>query len=48
MSREVQAYFGYDGVVYANQRHRELLDAKIEELERELARLKKLRRDLQP
>lgn len=44
MSRDIQVYLGYDGLIYADQRRKELLDQKIEALEIELAKLKKLRR----
>lgn len=46
MNQDPQFYFGYDGVIYADKKRRELLDRKIEVLEIELARLKKLRRRL--
>lgn len=40
----VQTFFGFDGLVYANQRRREILDAKIAALESELVKLRELRR----
>lgn len=46
LSLDVQTFFGYDGLIYAKQRRKERLDQKIEALENELARLKKLRREL--
>jgi hypothetical protein len=47
--REAQElYFGLDGIIYADQRRRELLDEKIKTLELELARLKRLRRSWGP
>lgn len=48
MSREIQTFLGYDGIFYANKRRLELLDKKIDDLEIELTRLKKLRRRLSP
>lgn len=43
LSREVQAYLGYDGIVYADQKRKKFLNQKIEALEVELSRLKELR-----
>jgi len=48
LSREVQTYFGYNGVFYVDWRRRERLDRKIKALENELVKLKERRRKLYP
>lgn len=45
-NRDVLTFFGYNGLIYAKQRRKEILDQKIEALEVELARLRELRREL--
>ena len=44
----VKDFFGFDGLVYAAQQQKELLDRRIKVLESELVKFRELRRDLLP